>query len=48
LTETKAVKKERWTEGCMVKGRNEPAAITHVAYIIAKVKDIPVEDVAEA
>jgi len=44
----KAVKKEKWVEGCMVKGRNEPAAIIQVAHVIAKVKGITVEDVCEA
>ncbi|KAF2199688.1 deoxyribonuclease tatD [Delitschia confertaspora ATCC 74209] len=44
----KAVKKEKWSKGMMVKGRNEPATIPHVAYAIAKIKDIPVEDVCEA
>jgi TatD DNase family protein len=44
----KAVKKEKWQKGCMVKGRNEPVAITHVAHVIAKVKGISVEEVCEA
>jgi len=44
----KAVKKEKWQKGCMVKGRNEPAAIIHVAHVIAKVKGISVEEVCEA
>lgn len=44
----KAVKKEKWQKGCMVKGRNEPAAIIHVAHVIASVKGISVEDVCEA
>jgi TatD DNase family protein len=44
----KAVKKEKWQKGLMVKGRNEPAAIAHVAHVIAKLKDITVEDVCEA
>ncbi|KAL1968811.1 hypothetical protein VTN77DRAFT_1172 [Rasamsonia byssochlamydoides] len=44
----KAVKKEKWQKGCMVKGRNEPAAIVHVAHVIAKVKGISVEEVCEA
>lgn len=44
----KAVKKEKWAKGMMVKGRNEPATIPHVAYAIAKIKDIPVEEVCEA
>lgn len=32
----------------MVKGRNEPLAITHVAHVIASVKGVPVEDVCKA
>jgi TatD DNase family protein len=44
----KAVKKERWAEGCMVKGRNEPVAISNVAHAIAKIKGITVEEVCEA
>ncbi|KAF2101075.1 putative hydrolase [Rhizodiscina lignyota] len=44
----KAVKKEKWAAGMMVKGRNEPATISHVAHAIAKIKGIPVEEVTEA
>ena len=44
----KAVKKEKFGKGCMVKGRNEPVTITHVAHVVASVKGIPVEDVCEA
>ncbi|KAK6819783.1 hypothetical protein RU639_007190 [Aspergillus parasiticus] len=44
----KAVKKEKWQKGCMVKGRNEPIAIAHVAHVIAMVKGITVEEVCEA
>jgi TatD DNase family protein len=44
----KAVKKERWQKGCMIKGRNEPVAIAHVAHVIARVKAISVEEVCEA
>ncbi|GFF28624.1 deoxyribonuclease Tat-D [Aspergillus udagawae] len=44
----KAVKKEKWQKGLMVKGRNEPVAIAHVAHVIAKLKDITVEEVCEA
>lgn len=32
----------------MVKGRNEPIAIAHVAHVIAMVKGITVEEVCEA
>ncbi|KAL3487093.1 hypothetical protein BJX62DRAFT_228258 [Aspergillus germanicus] len=44
----KAVKKERWQKGLMVKGRNEPVAIAQVAHVIAGVKGITVEEVCEA
>ncbi|KAF2013801.1 deoxyribonuclease Tat-D [Aaosphaeria arxii CBS 175.79] len=44
----KAVKKEKFSKGLMVKGRNEPATIPHVAYAIAQIKGITVEEVCEA
>ncbi|KAI4629288.1 uncharacterized protein J4E87_003552 [Alternaria ethzedia] len=44
----KAVKKEKFTKGMMVKGRNEPATIPHVAHAIAKIKEITVEEVCDA
>ncbi|EFX05340.1 deoxyribonuclease [Grosmannia clavigera kw1407] len=44
----KVVKKEKWEEGVMVKGRNEPCMIERVATIIAAVKGVPVEEVCEA
>lgn len=44
----KSVKKEKWTKDAMVKGRNEPATIPHVAHVIAKVKGISIEEVCEA
>jgi TatD DNase family protein len=44
----KAVKKEKWNAEAMVKGRNEPCAISQVAYAVAAVKGIPVEEVCEA
>ncbi|KAJ5894964.1 hypothetical protein N7495_006655 [Penicillium taxi] len=44
----KTVKKEKWAKGCMVKGRNEPVAISQVAHVIAAVKEISVEEVCEA
>ncbi|KAF2766414.1 Mg-dependent DNase [Teratosphaeria nubilosa] len=43
----KAVKKEKWSAECMVKGRNEPCAITQVAHAIAAIKGVPVEEVCE-
>jgi TatD DNase family protein len=44
----KAVKKEKWTKGMMVKGRNEPACIVHVAHAVAKIKGLSVEELCEA
>lgn len=44
----KAVKKEKWNAEAMVKGRNEPCAISQVAYAIAAVKGISVDEVCEA
>ena len=44
----KAVRKEKWERGLMVKGRNEPATISHVAHVIASVKGITIEEVCEA
>ncbi|PVI07795.1 deoxyribonuclease tatD [Periconia macrospinosa] len=44
----KAVKKEKFVKGAMVKGRNEPATIPHVAYAIAGIKGISVEEVCDA
>lgn len=32
----------------MVKGRNEPATISHVAHVIAKVKGLPIEEVCQS
>ncbi|MCJ1283803.1 hypothetical protein MMC26_003134 [Xylographa opegraphella] len=44
----KAVKKEKWEKGLMVKGRNEPATVSHVAHVVASVKGISIEEVCEA
>lgn len=44
----KTVKKEKWQEGAMVKGRNEPCSIERVARIVAGIKGVRVEDVCEA
>lgn len=44
----RAVKKEKWERGTMVKGRNEPIAIVQVVHAIASVKGVSVEDVCEA
>ncbi|KAI2611622.1 uncharacterized protein GGS25DRAFT_519932 [Hypoxylon fragiforme] len=42
------VRKERWTEGSMVKGRNEPCMIERVGAIVAGIKGVSVEEVCEA
>ena len=44
----KTVKKEKWEEGAMVKGRNEPCMIERVAKIIATIKGVSLEEVCEA
>lgn len=44
----KIVKKEKWEEGAMVKGRNEPCTIERIAKIIAGIKEVSVEEVCEA
>lgn len=44
----KVVKKEKWEEGAMVKGRNEPCTIERIATIVAAIKGVPVEEVCEA
>ncbi|PSS00585.1 hypothetical protein BD289DRAFT_423950 [Coniella lustricola] len=44
----KTVKKEKWVEGAMVKGRNEPCLIDRVAKIVAAIKGVTVEEVCEA
>lgn len=44
----KSVKKERWVEGAVVKGRNEPCFVGRVAYAVAGIKGLSVEVLAEA
>lgn len=44
----KGVKKEKWQSGLMVKGRNEPVAITQVAHVVARVKGVSTQEVCEA
>lgn len=44
----KTVKKEKWVEGALVKGRNEPCMIERVAKIVAGIKGVSVEEVCEA
>ena len=43
-----AVAREKWREGALVKGRNEPCMIGVVARIVARVKGIPEREVTEA
>ena len=47
LSLPKAVKKEKWQHGLMVKGRNEPVTIIQVAHAVADIKSIPVEELCE-
>lgn len=44
----KVVKKEKWVEGAMVKGRNEPCMIERVAKVVAGIKGLSVQEVCEA
>lgn len=44
----KSVKKEKWVDGAMVKGRNEPCMIGRVAWAVAGIKGISVEELTEA
>lgn len=48
LERFKTAKKEKWVEGAMVKGRNEPCMIERVAKIVACIKGVEVEEVCEA
>lgn len=43
-----SVKKEKWKEGAMVKGRNEPCNIDRVAKAVAAIKGVTVEELCEA
>ncbi|KAK4174741.1 putative deoxyribonuclease [Triangularia setosa] len=44
----KVVKKEKWEEGAMVKGRNESCTIERIARIVAGIKGVSVKEVCEA
>ncbi|TVY88572.1 Deoxyribonuclease [Lachnellula willkommii] len=44
----KWVKKEKWVEGALVKGRNEPCLIGKVAWAVAGLRGCSVEDLTEA
>ena len=43
----KMKKKDKWEKGLLVNGRNEPIAISNVAWVVAKVKGLTVEEVCE-
>ena len=43
----KSVKKEKWIEGAMVKGRNEPCMIGKVGWAVAKIKGVTLEVLTE-
>lgn len=44
----KAVKKEKWARGMMVKGRNEPMSIVQVAHVVAAIREVSVQEVSAA
>jgi len=44
----KSVKKEKWFEGAVVKGRNESCFIGRVAWAVAGIKGLTVQEVADA
>ncbi len=44
----RTVKKEKWVEGAMVKGRNEPCMVERVGQVVAGVRGEPLRDVCEA
>ena len=43
----KVVKKEKWEEGAMIKGRNEPCSIERIAKIVAGIQGVSLEEVCE-
>lgn len=42
-----SAKKEKWKEGKAVKGRNEPVATGQVAWVVAQLKDVSIDEVAD-
>lgn len=44
----KSVKKEKWVQGAMIKGRNEPCMIGRVGWAVAGMKGITLEELTEA
>jgi TatD DNase family protein len=44
----KSAKKERWVDGAMVKGRNEPCMVGRVAWAVAGIKGISLEVLTDA
>ncbi len=43
-----SVKKEKWVEGAVIKGRNEPCFIGRVAWAVAGIKGLSVQELTEA
>jgi TatD DNase family protein len=43
----KSVKKEKWVDGAMVKGRNEPCMIRLVAWAVAEIKGVSLAELTE-
>jgi TatD DNase family protein len=43
----KSVKKEKWVDGAMVKGRNEPCMIGRVATAVAGIRGVSVQEASE-
>ena len=43
-----SVKKEKWVEGAMIKGRNEPCMIGRVGWAVAAIKGVSLEVLTEA
>ena len=43
----KAVKREKWQKGLMIKGRNEPVGIAQVAHAVANIKEVGVEELCD-
>jgi TatD DNase family protein len=46
-TQFPAVKKEKWMPGNMVKDRNEPCCLLQVAEVVAAVRNVTLEHLAE-
>lgn len=42
------VKKPKWSEGKVLRGRNEPMATGLVGFVVAQLKGVAIEEVAQA